>query len=83
MVTINSSEGPAYGAALLAAVGAGFHDTVEEACRSAIRIVERTEPMSDHVALYADYYGIYRDLYPALKPSFDRVTEIVTQRKSW
>ena len=83
IVTINSSEGPAYGAALLAAVGAGFYDTVEDACRNAIRIVERVEPLADNVALYADYYGIYRDLYPALKSSFDRVTEIVTQRKSW
>ena len=83
IVTINSTEGPAYGAALLAAVGAGFYDSIEEACRTAIRIVERTEPMAGNTALYEDYYGIYRDLYPALKPSFDKVTEIVTQRKSW
>ena len=83
IVTINSTEGPAYGAALLAAVGAGFYDSVEDACRNAIRVVERTEPMADNEALYDDYYGIYRDLYPALKPSFDRVTEIVTQKKSW
>ena len=79
IVTINSTEGPSYGAALLAAVGAGFYHTVEEACHAAIRIVERTEPIAENMSLYEEYYGIYRGLYPALKPSFDKVTQIVTK----
>jgi xylulokinase len=80
MVTINATEGPAYGAALLAAVGAGVHSSVEEACHAAIRVVERTTPDAARSRLYEDYYSIYRALYPALKPSFDRVTAVVTRQ---
>jgi len=82
LVTINATEGPAYGAALLAAVGVGVYSSVEQACRSAIQVVERTTPIPGHVALYEDYYAIYRALYPALKPCFDKVTEVVTRRSN-
>jgi sugar (pentulose or hexulose) kinase len=53
---------------------------VEEACHAAIRVVERTTPDATRNRLYEDYYGIYRALYPALKPSFDRVTAVVTRQ---
>ncbi len=81
MVTINATEGPAYGAALLAAVGAGVYDSVEEACHDAIRVVEQTTPDAERRRLYDEYYEIYRALYPALKPSFDRVTEVVMHHR--
>ena len=42
VVTINAEEGPAYGVALLAAVGAGAFKNVEEACAATIRVVSRT-----------------------------------------
>ena len=42
VVTINSEEGPAYGVALLAAVGAGAFKNIEEACRATIRVVNET-----------------------------------------
>lgn len=78
MVTINVTEGAAYGAALLAGVGAGIYASVEEACRKAIRVVERTSPIPENAALYEKYYPVYRALYKALKPHFDRIGEIVT-----
>ena len=80
VVRINSTEGPAYGAALLAAVGARIYSNVEEACHATIRVEERTPPVHENTALYDRYYAIYRELYPALKPSFDRVTRVVTGR---
>jgi xylulokinase len=80
MVTINATEGPAYGAALLAAVGAGVYDSVEEACHDAISITEQTPPDAERSRRYNEYYEIYRALYPALKPSFDKVTEVVTHQ---
>ena len=44
VVTINGEEGPAYGVALLAAVGAGEFKNVEEACAATIRVVSETAP---------------------------------------
>jgi xylulokinase len=74
LVTINVTEGAAYGAALLAGVGAGVYPSVEDACQSVIRITRRVEPVPDHVARYAEGYAVYRSLYPALKSAFDRLS---------
>ena len=42
VVTINAEQGPAFGVALLAAVGAGAYKNVEEACSATIRVVSET-----------------------------------------
>jgi xylulokinase len=77
LVTINVTEGAAYGAALLASVGAGIYPSVEEACEATIHIVTRTEPKPEHVKFYGAYYPVYRSLYAALKPAFDSVAQVV------
>jgi xylulokinase len=69
IVTTSSAEGAAQGAATLAAVGAGWFDTVQDACRRLVRIGEPTEPSEDTEA-YVSAYARYRDLYPALAPTF-------------
>ncbi|GHO45505.1 xylulokinase [Ktedonospora formicarum] len=68
LVTTNSSEGPAFGAALLAGVAAGVYASVPEACSQTVRIVERTEPQAKTAPAYRQAYETYRALYPALKP---------------
>jgi xylulokinase len=75
LVTVNTTEGAAYGAALLAGVGAGVWGTVPEACGATIRVVSRTAPRADHVSAYEELYPLYRELYPALKPTFRAVAE--------
>ncbi len=75
LVTVNTTEGGAYGAALLAGVGFGNWSSVPEACSATIRIVDRTEPQKKAVADYNELYPLYRQLYPALKPTFDAVAE--------
>jgi xylulokinase len=70
LVTVNTTEGAAYGAALLAGVGAGAWESVPAACKATIRVVERTDPRPEAVARYDELYSLYRDLYPALKPTF-------------
>jgi len=77
---INVTEGAAYGAALLAGVGARVYKDVAEACQEAIEVVQRTEPIRENVALYGEFYPLYRALYAALKPSFDQVSQIVAKR---
>jgi xylulokinase len=79
LVVINVTEGAAYGAALLAGVGAGVYGSVDEACGQTIRVVRRTEPDPEKAARYDQFYPVYRSLYAALKPSFDRVSQIVAQ----
>lgn len=76
LVTVSSTEGAAYGAALLAGVGAGNWDTVPQACKETIHTLESTTPNKKNLAIYADAYQRYRALYPALKPSFDAVAGI-------
>ena len=72
LVVVNTSEGAAYGAGLLAAVGMGVWRSVPEACRASIKIVNRTIPDQDQVEIYKKIYPRYRELYPLLKPFYGR-----------
>ena len=74
LVTVNTTEGAAYGAALLAGVGAGIWSDVDQACEATIQIVDRVAPQANQVAHYGDLYPLYRRLYPTLKPTFDDLT---------
>jgi xylulokinase len=67
LVTINTTEGAAYGAALLAGVGAGFWPDVDTACRTGVQITGATQPTPQGMRAYDPVYNIYRQLYPALK----------------
>jgi len=69
IVTVNSEEGAAYGAALLAATGSGVFRSVESACKETIQITSVTSPGDDQ-EIYENLYPLYRDLYPALKSTF-------------
>jgi len=70
IVTINTSEGAAYGAALLAAVGNGAFSSVAAACQQLIQVTGRTE-VGENAGIYNQLYPLYRQLYPALKPIFN------------
>jgi xylulokinase len=73
VVTLQTQEGSAYGAALLALVGTGEYGSVPEVCRAAIRETESVSPNTEEAALYARAHQIYRSLYPALKPVFGEI----------
>jgi xylulokinase len=62
-----AEEGAAYGAALLAGVGANVWPDVDEACASAVRVAERVEADETTVAAMDKSYKTYRALYPALR----------------
>jgi xylulokinase len=70
LVTVNTMEGAAYGAGLLAAVGVGLWSTVEEACSKAVQVTSSTNVNPRDKEIYAKRYPIYRQLYPSLKESF-------------
>ncbi len=73
---INSKEGPAYGAAILAAVGLGLYKTVDEACSNLIKVTTSTVPIEENVKKYEEIYSIYKELYPTLKNSFKKLSEL-------
>jgi xylulokinase len=73
LVTVNTSEGAAYGAALLAGVGAGNWPDVISACKSAIKITGSTSPDPVQVDTYHKTYPLYCELYPALKEIFNKM----------
>jgi xylulokinase len=67
VVTLETQEGSAYGAALLALVGTGEYASVPELTNAAIREVESVSPRADAVRVYVSGHRIYQSLYPALK----------------
>ncbi len=81
LVTVNTTEGAAYGAALLAGVGAGMFASVPEACESAIEITGSTLP-SAAVSVYQEYYPEYRALYPILADQFKAISAVTNNVNS-
>jgi xylulokinase len=64
---VAAEEGAAYGAALLAGVGAGVWKTVDDACRRAVRIASTVEPIRESSSVMQQHYKKYRRIYPALQ----------------
>lgn len=69
VVTVNSTHGAAFGAALLAGAGAGLYPSVSAAARQVVRETGTMRPGPD-AALYDRLYQRYRALYPVLAPQF-------------
>lgn len=65
--TINSTEGPAFGAAILAAVGDGYFSSVDEACEKLIQVIDTKYPNSRNIDFYKKKYQKFKKLYPLLK----------------
>ena len=73
LVTVNTTEGAAYGAALLAGVGAGAWTDVFSACKASVKITGSTLPDPSQLDNYRKSYSLYQELYPALKSSFEKM----------
>ncbi len=78
ILTVSTNDGSAYGAALLAGVGAKVWKTVEDACAAAVKITGRTAPGRNSL-VYRDYYPRFRALYPKLKDEFAALAETVAR----
>jgi xylulokinase len=63
----SADEGAAYGAALLAGVGAGIWPTVDEACDRLVQSAVVARPNGHAVSIMNDRYASYRRVYPALR----------------
>jgi xylulokinase len=67
VVTLETQEGSAFGAALLAMAGTGAFSSVPEACRAVVREVSVLKPLAANASVYAAGHRTYQALYPALK----------------
>ena len=74
--TVAADEGAAYGAALLAGVGAAVWPDVATACAATIQPGEITKPNADWQATYERLYPIYQSLYPALRSTFTALASL-------
>jgi xylulokinase len=73
VVTLETQEGSAYGAALLALAGSGDGGSVEDVCRVAIRETDSVSPNTADAAVYRNGHRIYQSLYPALRPAYQQI----------
>jgi xylulokinase len=71
---LEAEEGAAYGAALLAGVGAKFWNSVDEACDAVLHVQQRISPDAKAVKTLQSQYGNFRRLYPALQPLFAQMS---------
>jgi xylulokinase len=77
-----AEEGAAYGAALLAGVGAGVWPSADAACDAVVQVAQRVAPRPADSAKLQDMYGLYRSLYPSLKPIFHGLHAANTEVKT-
>lgn len=69
--TVNSLEGPAFGAAIIAAVGDGAYKDIDEACSSIIKSSDAVYPDEKMVEVYNIKYKKFKILYPMLKEFYN------------
>lgn len=70
IVTVKAKEVASLGAAILAGVGVGLFNSIEEASRKMVSIKERINPNPENMKVYQEGYDSYLKLYENLKNMF-------------
>ena len=70
---VKTEQGPGYGAAMLAMVGAGRFASVQEAADALVEVASVTEPDKELAAKYDAQYKKFSLVYPALKAVFPKL----------
>lgn len=70
VTVLETQEGSAYGAALLALAGTGAYSSVPEVCRAVLREVDSLSPRNHEAVNYHRAHEVYRALYPTLRPIY-------------
>ena len=69
-----ADEGPAYGVALLASVGAGWFKNIGEACTATVKTSSTTKPVLKSRKAYEPAFPVYQGLYTALEDEFPKLS---------
>lgn len=67
IVTLEIENGPSTGAAMLAAIGAGYYEDFKTCAKEFVKYKESYEPNLDNVDIYNKYYELYKKVYPNTK----------------
>ena len=67
---LEAEEGAAYGAAILAGVGAKIWSSVDDACNKVVKVAQRVAPQTAAVETLNNSYAAYRRMYPAITSVF-------------
>lgn len=76
VLSMAADEGPAYGVALLAAVGAGEFKNIEEACEATVRTTGQVKPVAANRRRYDQAFPEYQQLYRSLREDFQRISTL-------
>jgi xylulokinase len=76
VVTMAADEGPAYGVALLAAVGAGQYKDVVEACAATVKTTSETKSRAKVKQRYDAAFPEYQQLYRSLRDDFRAIAKL-------
>jgi xylulokinase len=76
ITALKVEQGPAYGVALLAAVGDGAYKNIEQACKATIEVAAQTAADRKATKTYAALFPIYQRLYGKLKSEFSELAQL-------
>ncbi len=76
ITTLAVEQGPAYGVALLAAVGDGRFRSIEQACKATIEVADQTPPNRSAIKAYNELFPIYQKAYLHLKDSMHKLADL-------
>lgn len=71
---VKTEQGPGFGAVMLAMVGCGLYKDVQSAADSLVSTASTVEPDDKLVAFYEERYGRFKQIYPAMKGLFPRIS---------
>ncbi len=76
LITVETKEKSATGAAMIAGIGTGVFPSFEDACQKTVVFGEETLPVQEHITRYNESYQLFKTLYPTLKESFAEVARL-------
>jgi len=81
VVSMAADEGPAYGVALLAAVGAGEFNDIGEACEATVKTKAQTKPAATARRYYDKAFPLYQKLYHSLREDFRAISKLTSDAR--
>ena len=73
VATVNTTEGPAFGAAMMAGVAGGLFGNLVDAVEHVVEVTETTEPDSRNVESYDQSYELFKETYSSLEPVYSKI----------
>ncbi|KPV40836.1 xylulokinase [Alicyclobacillus ferrooxydans] len=65
VLKLENEQGPGMGAAMLAAYGCGWFDSLEACAQEFTRVIKEFQPNKENVGQYEELYSVYKEIYPA------------------